>query len=456
MTVKELKDESLANYHPNYTPPSKYVDWEQGGINFLALLEDIRGEKSKFKLNHFGIESFFLPSPEKSVEYIYGMTFKQMFKMIEVSSGNTLPISRSSWFELFKGGVAYPTAKKLLNWLMLSYSDFLSRTNLFTRKLIVRGISEASVAGQWLSFIAGIKASRAYQEPDVSKEYEVLMDFVIRRCDAESAMRSEIRGFINNGKLDKNDAIGILKLMQPYLYQSTLIPKSELDAFENVIVLYRGENKISETNIVEFTRAYCFIQHDFYLNLFASYEVGCVLAYQDDKSDLTERKGLMCRAITKRALNAVDASGKNTFFGELLEEIRDVISKNIKELGFREMARHIPLNTDASNPSAESESDRCYNTFKAWRAGKEVPSFERLDKFLFNLCESIGQDIHAQLLIMCNMVIGLDKLQRNWEQLLSSVSEIKNKEPLYNIFPEVISRYETYYEHHLQLQLNKK
>lgn len=459
MTTKKSKDEFIGHNIPSNaknTPSSKYVDCEQGEINFSALLEGIRGENAKFHLNHFGIESFFLPSPEICVEYIYGMSFKQIFKFAGDTSGRSLPISRSSWFELFKTGVGYPTAKKFINWLIPLYSELFSRADLVTRKLIARGMREPSVAGKWLSFVAGIRSSKAYQQPNVAAEHQVFIDFILERCNTESAMRNEIRVLADNKKLDKQDAIGIFNRILPYLHQFTLIPATELEAFQNSLLIISSENLSTEDTISGLIKAYCFMLQDFYLSLFASYEVGCVLTYTDNKMDLRIKKGLMCRAITRCALNAVDETGKNTFFGELLEEIGDVISKNLKDFSFREMASYIPLNTDESNPSAESDSDRCYNTFKSWRKGKEVPSLERLEKFIISLCEGIGAGNHAQLLVMCNMTIGLDIIRRDWEKLLSSITEIKNTGHLDKIFPEVISRYETYYEHHLQLQLNKK
>lgn len=428
-------------------------------MDFFAYLESssegMRREKSKFRLNQFGNESLFLPSMEKSIDYILGIPFKQMFDILENGFGRPMPIGRSTRFEMFNGGVGYPTAKKFIDWLRPSFADFSSRCDEFSRELLERGFREHSSAGHWLSFIGGMRCSNAYQQPEFASEYRPQFDFILQRCDADIDMHRQINELIKSGELTKNDSVAIVKQMLPYWRKHSLVPHDELQAYENGFVLHASGNLSSDEAINAFLRAHCFAYLDFYLHLIASYEVGCVLTYRTEQSDLTRQKGLLCRAITRFSQKIDEEANTTTCFGEFLDEVRDAISKNVVQLSAREMARYIPLNNAASHPSAETEADRCYNTLKAWRKGKEVPSRELLGQFWVNLTEKICPGSAEQLSLMSKMAIGLDKKRKNWEQQLAAAKELKNAVPSIKAFSDVIRRYDTYYEHHLLLNLKK-
>ncbi|MBU2115943.1 MAG: hypothetical protein KKE94_19440 [Gammaproteobacteria bacterium] len=444
----------------SYAVESAVITADPSGImDLFAYLESssegMRKEKSKFRLNHLGNESFFLPSIEKSINYILGIPFRQMFEILENSFGLDMPISRSSRFEMFNGGVGYPTAKKFIDWLRPSFADFSSRCDALSHELLERGSRELSSAGYWLSFIGGMRCSNAFQQPEIASEYRPQFDFILPRCDADILLRRQINELIKSGEVTKNDSVAIVKQMLPYWQQHSLVPHDELQAYEQGFVLHASGNLVGDEAITAFLRAHCFIYLDFYLHLIASYEVGCVLTYRTDQSDLTRKKGLLCRALTRFSQKSDEEENTTTCFGEFLEEVRDVISKNLTQLSAREMARYIPLNNDASHPSTETEADRCYNTLKAWRKGKEVPSRELLGQFWVNLTEKICPGSAVQLSLMSKMAIGLDKKRKNWAQQLAAAKELKNAAPSIKVFSDVIGHYDTYYQHHLLLNLKK-
>ncbi|MBU1309254.1 MAG: hypothetical protein KKE30_06955 [Gammaproteobacteria bacterium] len=417
--------------------------------------EGMRKEKSKFRLNHFGNEGFFLPSIEKSIDYILGIPIKQMFDILENGFGRPMPIGRSSRFEMFNGGVGYPTAKKFIDWLRPSFADFSSRCDAFSRELLERGSRELSSAGHWWSFIGGMRCSKAYQQSEFASEYQPQMDFILQRCDADILMRRQINELIKSGEVTKNDSVAIVKLMLPHWQKHSLVPHDELQAYEQGFVLHASGNLVGDEAITAFLRAHCFVYLDFYLQLMASYEVGCVLTYRADQSDLTRKKGLLCRALTRFSQKNDEEAKTTTCFGEFLDEVHDVISKNVVQLSVREMARYIPLNNDVSHSSAETEADRCYNTLKAWRKGKEVPSRELLEQFWASLAEKICPGSAEQLSLMSKMAIGLDKKRKNWAQQLAAAKELKNAAPAIKVFSDVIGHYDAYYQHHLLLNLKK-
>lgn len=419
-----------------------------------SSLEAMRTTKFKFRLTNFHAEGIFLPSLDSSIEYITGMSFKQALAVTEIKTGRPIPVSRSSRFYMFNRGVGYPTTKKVIKWIEPLYTAFFSRCDDLSRTMVNRGIRESSSAGNWLCFLSGFRASEAYKQNEFAAEYRVQIDFILQRCEAELEMVNQIRGLIAGEEVDKQDTVGIMQLMQPYWQKFSLVPKDELLLFVNALTLHASGKLVDEESISALLRSFCFMKLDFYLNLFASYEVGCVLTYRNEQSDLTTKKGLLCRAL-KRFSENIDDSKISTCFGELLEEIRDVISKNFGKLSIREMARHIPIKSDLSNPSAETDSERCYNTLKAWRKGKEVPSHELLETFLSNLTEKISSGRNEQLILMCKMALGIDDMRKRWADELSKVNELKSTSPLLKVFSDVIGRYELYYQHHLELQLNK-
>ena len=430
-----------------------------GIMDLFAYLESssegMRKEKSKFRLNQFGNESLFLPSMDKSIDYILGIPLKQMFDILENGSGRPMRIGRSTRFEMFNGGVGYPTSKKFIDWLRPLFAGFSSRCDAFSRELLERGSREHSSAGYWLSFIGGMRCSKAYQQPEFASEYQPQMDFILQRCDADILLRRQINELITSGELTKNDSVAIVKLMLPYWQKHSLVSHDELQAYEQGFVLHASGNLVGDDAMNAFLRAHCFVYLDFYLHLIASYEVGCVTTYRTDQSDLTSQKGLLCRALTRFSQKNDEEAKTTTCFGEFLDEVRDVISKNVVHLSVREMARYIPLNNDVLNPSAETEADRCYNTLKAWRKGKEVPSRELLEQFWINLTDKICPGSTEQLSLMSKMAIGLDKKRKNWAQQLAAAKELKNAASAIKLFSDVIGHYDAYYQHHLLLNLKK-
>ncbi|MCS6230964.1 hypothetical protein G3488_08890 [Shewanella baltica] len=416
------------------------------------LSEEMREKKVKFRLNYSGKDNFFLPSLNECIEFIVGMSLRQALEVAAEQSGRPLPFSRSGWFAMFSKGVGYPTAKKFLNWMKPSYEAINSKGDALSKALLMKGATELSSAGDWLSLVGGMRASEAYQQQEFAGEYSVQFDFIIQRCDAHIEMVKRITYIIENAEVDKKDSVAIMRLMRPYWEQFSLVPKAELLAYENGLVLHAAGKLLEEEPIASLMKSYCYLHLDFYLHLFASYEVGCIITYGTAPSELNNKKGLLCRAITRFSSNECGELPSISCFGEFLEEIRDVISKNYGKLSHRKMAKYIPMKCDPVNPSSESESDRCYNTLKAWKKGKDIPSQDTLERFLDNLTQEIGPGHNPQLILMGNMALGIDKSLKSWCEQLTQSKELTDISPLIKAFLNVVGRYELYYKHHLELQ----
>lgn len=419
------------------------------------LSQEMKEKKVKFRLNYSVKDNVFLPTLSECIGFIVGMSFRDVLEVAAEQSGRSLPFSRSSWFAMFNQGVGYPTAKKFINWMKPSWEAINSRCDALSKALLMKGATELSSAGEWLSLIGGMRASAAFQQQEFAAEYSVQFDFLMRRCDAHIEMVKRITGLIENGDVDRKDSVAIMQQMRPYWEQFSLVPEAELLAYENGLILHAAGKLLGEELIASLLKSYCYLHLDFYLHLFASYEVGFIIACGTSPSELNNKRGLLCRAITRYSSNQHGEVPSISCFGEFLEEIRDVISKNYGELSNRKMAKHIPIKCDPVNPSSESESERCYNTLKAWKRGKDIPSQDMLEKFLDNLTQEIGPGHNQQLILMGNMALGLDKSLKSWCEQLTKSKELTDISPLIKAFLNVVGRYELYYNHHLELQLDR-
>ncbi|MCH1920631.1 hypothetical protein L9G15_14480 [Shewanella sp. A3A] len=419
------------------------------------LSEEMKEKKVKFRLNYPSKDNIFLPALSECSGFIVGMSFRVLLEVAAEQSGRSLPFSRSSWFAMFNQGVGYPTAKKFINWMKPSWEAINSRCDALSKALLMKGATEPSSAGEWLSLIGSMRASEAYQQPEFAAEYSVQFNFLMQRCDAHIEMVKRITGLIENGAVDRKDSVAIMKQMRPYWEQFSLVPKAELLDYENGLVSHAAGKLLGEEPIASLMKSYCYLHLDFYLHLFASYEVGCIIAYGTSPSELNNKKGFLCRAITRFSSNEHGELPSISCFGEFLEVIRDVISKNYGEMSNRKMATHIPIKCNPVNPSSESESERCYNTLKAWKRGKDIPSQDMLEKFLDNLTQEFGPGHNQQLILMGNMAIGLDKSLKSWCEQLNKIKELTDISPLIIAFLNVVGRYELYYNHHLELQLDR-
>ncbi|MDG5901559.1 hypothetical protein ACE02Y_13100 [Shewanella xiamenensis] len=423
--------------------------------NLRAFPERIKGSQETFHLNTHRT-NFFLPPERDCFNFIVGMPFKQLMKQVERLAG-TAPISRSSWFELFKGGVGYRTANKVIRWFEKVYVACSSRYDDTSKRLLQKGMKDRTTSGGWLCFIGGLRASTAYQQPDFAAEFQPQIEFLLARCEANTEMSTSIFNAIKNDEINEAATSEVMALMLPFWRQYSLVPHAELEAYAKALEQHDAGALVGSEAIESLFRSYFYLYLDFYLHLFASYEVGCVLTYTLDKSELKTKKGILCRALTHYATRNLEAINSTTCFGEFLEEFRDAISKNIMALSKYDFARNIPMKAAREELPYSEESKRHYDKYRAWIKGKELPSREVLEAFFDNVADFIERDSYATeiLILMCNMTMGLDKLNNSWQQQLAKTSAANSSDKLISYFYDAIGRYERYYQYHLNLQLNR-
>ncbi|WP_412500794.1 hypothetical protein [Shewanella chilikensis] len=433
------------------------------GFDFLSLLdgelEAMRGTNQKFSLSKHGMKNFFLPSLNECSECVIGMSFNKLIEFLEVQQGRQIRISRNSRSAMFNKGVGNPTAKKFVEWLKPALGKWAESIDKSSAEILNKGASDTTTAGDWLCLIAGMSASKAFKDPYVASEHQPLFAFLEERCDINIEMIKVIKNRIDSGAICSKSSAEVFYAMRPFWQRSTEIPDSEFENYQRSLVLYEDGTLDDEWKLSLF-KSYFHLHFDFFLNLFSSYEVGCVITYTPNRDELKTKSGILCRAITRFVKNSKMEKYNLTCFGELLEEIRDVMSKfnkenNCKELSKREMSMSVPMVLDPINPSEESDADRHYKKFKSWQSGKEFPTIQSVETFLDNLTKDLGQANNTQITLLCMMAIWLDKEIMKCHETLLKSKEIDTVEPVMDGLFAAIGRYEVYYRHHLQKHMNR-
>lgn len=428
------------------------------GSDFLSLLdgelEAMRGTNQKFSLNKHGMKNLFLPSLYECSECVIGMSFSKLIEFVEVQQGRQIRISRNSRSAMFNKGVGNPTAKKFVEWLKPALGKWAESMDKSSAEILNKGASDTTTAGDWLCLIAGMSASKAFKDPYVASEYHPLFEFLKERCNTNIEMTNVIRGERDDGRICAEKPSEVFKVMRPYCERYSIVPEAELNNYDRCLIL-NEEGQLDGESKLSLFRSYFHIYLDFFLHIFASYEVGLVITYAENRDVLLTKKGIFCRALTRFIKKYNSKEFSMTFFGELLEEIRDVISKECGEISIREMSKSLPLVRDSTNPSKESDADRYYKKLKSWKNGNEFPSMESVEKFLDNLTEDIGQENNVQLTQLCMTALWLDKEISKWRALLDNSKELDAVEPVMNGLYAAIGRYEVYYLHHLHKHINR-
>ncbi|QYJ99365.1 hypothetical protein K0J45_09305 [Shewanella alkalitolerans] len=440
------------------------MEFGETSFDILSMLEahiqKPREKTQKFSLGKPKTHNFFLPSFYQCSECIMGMPFNKLIEFMEEQQGRKLRISRNSRSAMFNKGVGNPTAKKFIEWLKPVIAKFSREIDLRTTEIFKRGAVDTSTSGDWLCLMAGIRTSESFHDPYVISEYYPLFVFLEERCDINIEMIKVIKGRVDSGAICSESSAEVFSAMRTYWQNCTEIPDSAFENYQRSLFLYEDGRFDDECKLSLF-KSYFHLHFDFFFNLFSSYEVGCVITYTPNRDELKTKNGILCRSITRFVKKSKLEKYNLTCFGELLEEIRDVISKinkehHCKELSKREMSMSLPMALDQTNPSEESDADRYYKKFKSWQSGREFPTMPSVERFLDNLTKEFGQAINTQITLLCMMAIWLDKEIRKWCEALSKSKDIDTVEPIMDGLLAAIGRYEVYYHHHLQKHINRK
>ena len=438
------------------------MEFGETSFDILSMLEaNIQKprEKHKFSLSKSKMHNFFLPSLYQCSESITGVPFNKLIEFIEDQQGRKLPISRNSRSAMFNKGVGNPTAKKFVEWLKPALEKWAESIDTASAENLKKGAVDTTTAGDWLCFMAGVRSSESFQDPHIASEYQPLFVFLEERCDINIEMTKVIKDRIDSSAMYSKSSADVFSAMRTYWQRCTEIPDSEFENYQRSLVLYEN-GKLDDEWKLSLFKSYFHLHFDFFFNIFSSYEVGCVITYTPNRDELKTKNGILCRAITRFVKNSKMEKYNLTCFGELLEEIRDVISKinkenNCKELSKREMSMSLPMVLNPINPSEESDADRHYKKFKSWQSGKEFPTMQSVETFLDNLTKDLGQANNTQITLLCMMAIWLDKEIMKCHETLLKSKEIDTVEPIVDGLFAAIGRYEVYYRHHLQKHMNR-
>lgn len=423
-----------------------------------ADIEGFRGTGAKLRLSRLGRENLFLPMIDDGAHYLIGMKPQKMYAFLEKEQKRPMPIGRTARSELFNKGAGYQTAKKFFAWIKPLSQEFAKACDDDRYVLLEKGLKTSSNAGAWLSLLTGLQASKSCRDGHWS-EHGLQLNFLERRCLADIQMLTQIRGLIDAGKLNSDDAVSIMQLMLPYWREHALVPELELKKFARAVEMHAAGRLDGDAAIIELLTSSFQLYLDFYFHLFASYEVGCLINQVADKTALKEQQGGLYQAIGRfvAAYSGDTVRHKRCCFGEWLEVIRLAISKHRYSLGVMEMSMSIGLELDPDDGRGNTKESKNYDTFRSWRNGKDRPTFERLECFFDNLANSIEEGTKAEFhfLLRSLMAIGIDELVKHWRGQLKDTNELQDTEPVMAGLYAAIGRYEVYYQHYLDKALNE-
>jgi hypothetical protein len=175
------------------------------------------------------------------------------------------------------------------------------------------------------------------------------------------------------------DIVLPMTLLEPELHHEVITITEQLD----------NPNDITAQQSICFMR----VQYDFYLSLIAAIDHCLVKDWDLDKS---HPKGLFG--------NIFDLDGK-TYLAKLLLGFKKGTNKN-----YRELAKLIPLNKEETD-SGRTLHEAQIETLKAWRSGKQIPSYSKLNTFIQAL--EPGFDMTNYQIMGC-VCLSLDRLMTRY------------------------------------------
>ncbi len=423
-------------------------------VGLANALEDWGDSDGKYRFKVFEVNHLFLP-PVNQFAALLGLKLSPSFmlKMMESHSGLSHGLSKGSIANLTgEKGISRKSAEQFRDWFMSVAEPMKAIFDVPESALIGRAEQVRSNASNWLSVAVGVAftGSPAVKGPPPT-ELRPLLQFVKKRAQQDIELFELARAFVKAKQVGHDERTVHWHIIKPYWQKNSLVPQAQLDAMER-FPSNKGEwHELEAEKRVPLLAACLHLMFDFYLHMISAYEVGCVMQIEASEETLRARPWLLCRALS----SFTDKEGKpTTCFGALLRELQGAASVlHGKPIGERDFARYIPIDSDPSNPSYESDSDRHYNVLKKWRSHQDLPSFERLELFITNVSRPVQPADNRPLVILCKIAIGLDGFVKQLAH--QALNDVRNITQVAGVFEDVLARYPVYYQHHLDKQLEQ-
>ncbi|MBW8186573.1 hypothetical protein [Shewanella nanhaiensis] len=317
--------------------------------------------------------SLFLPSVT-SVAELLGLpkNLSQQITAFEQYFDKDFKISRSSKACLVTEGVGKPTVNKLVkvgSELSIPTSTLLSPIKLRKDR---RALRLGSNAVDWLSLYAGTKCSKN------DGEFTDFFKGMSHRAEADILMRKKLQTQIKLGELESTDISGVWLAQLPFWQQYSSIPNEQLATFTRYSEFSRAKLENIKTLPADYSLALGYMIFDFYLSAIACYEAALGAFYQRRFASLSTKNHL---ALYERVSETLSSDGDDyTCFGAMLLEVKRLISNERDDVSWRKLASFIPV--DQVSQHGETLIDEQYHQLKDWKNGLNMPSMEKLERFV--------------------------------------------------------------------------
>lgn len=408
-------------------------------------------ENNKVKLIDFKSPSAFLPHISSTYEALgFPFTLKQWLDLFEADYDEKLKVSRTSRYDFFGKGVGIRTANKFIAWLKKIPVPFVELANKKVMAKVIRSNKVGSNAGAWFSAVNSFNIAYKCSCTDKEHEFEPVFAFIIARGNEEVSFLKKTRNAIKVNAIDKKNFKTAWELQKPIWLECSKVPSSVLITFDKYAEnLALAPRDLSEQQTLECIETYCYLCLDFYLELITHYEIGCRFYCCGDSEKTRNELGMISAAISAYA---TDDNVKTCFDGLLLM-FKNTASTISGETSYRKLASFIDIDEVSLSEYGESLTDKQYKQLKDWRRGLNLPSTNKLTSFLNHLDEYTESSSGNLTMIMCRVVMGLDKMiQGMLLQCQRDNCSPANVEP---IIKRVLANITDYYNANLQIHLRR-
>ncbi|MBE8232632.1 MAG: hypothetical protein HAW67_02770 [Endozoicomonadaceae bacterium] len=399
----------------------------------------------KFNLKKPNQKSVFLPHIQDFSTFVgYSKPFAKLASSDAFDSSSPNAVSQTNLYKLYKEGIGFRVAKKLLRWF---FSLPIPVIELMPMKLMIQAHKASKLrshAGEWLSNIHSFKVGLKHHEVAEPHEYLPIFHFIENRCKSDVAFLTTATKQLKKQGKDLRSIHLLIEQQNALLRKHTLVPERFIDDELTKMAQETNLDVFDSVTKRRLTQAYLHQFFDFYLHLVASFEAGCSLMIKSNESVFDAKPQGM---IVTRALNTftTDPHMKNVFDAFLVELSRP-FSDNGEQTALKKLSTCIPMNEAPDKELCESLPDKQYSKLKQWRSLKHFPSDEILIAFLNNASKELGKEFHLISFALAKSCIALTKAEQSLNHFVDL--GICTDEELSSDIRQVMSRYPVYFEHH--------
>ncbi|EJG1709467.1 hypothetical protein CDB79_RS02695 [Vibrio parahaemolyticus] len=337
-------------------------------------------KSNKISLKPIISGNLFFPQPDEVLNAIgISPTPRNKIKMIQQWFNIQTKLSDSSLDNLGKGGIKERTLNRALKPIHKKIFGMIGSIKSAYPNLPKTKVHVWDSGHFWMSTIAGFKLGYGRSNSSL-RDITPIETFLTER----NQQNQKLVEFGTKHPPNKKTLKAYYKMVLP---MTRLDPSLHSEIFTFI-------DNYDKSNQISMRQATCVMlaQWDFHLSLLAAID-HCLIT--DWKLHKSHPQGLFG--------NLFDLEGK-TFLGKFIHGLKVGATKT-----FCELARYIPLNKKETN-TGRSLLDAQIETLKAWRSGKQLPSYQTLCKFIERIYPDTDMSNYQIIGCVC---LSIDRLVEN-------------------------------------------